>query len=173
MNDIVRVTSGTSLHSTGVLVEKIDGEIPLLYDALERILMPFITYNEWVNLVSKLPMYRKVKKGTCVFILTEKTFNEFNCLIANVNTDVEKTVSLQCLYTDDEAFNVFDLPIIETNLQFESIKKGLLHFARPDKLYVIKTTTTLISGCNSNHIENFCDFIFYIPKSCLLGDRYE
>ena len=173
MNDIIRVMRGTSLHSTGVLVEKIDGEIPLLYDALERILMPFITYNEWVNLVNKLPMYRKVRKGTCVFILTEKTFNEFNCLIANVNTSAEKTVSSQCLYTNDIDFNIFDLPIIETDLQFESIKKGLLHFARPDKLYVVKTTTTMISGCSNNHIENCYDIILYIPKNCLLGDRYE
>jgi hypothetical protein len=169
-NNVTRVNGGTSLFSTGVLVEKIDSEVPTLYDALARILEPFMCATEWSKIAENIPLYKKMKHGTCIFVLTEDNFAEYNCLIANVHTNTEKTGIIKCLYSDDEDFNPRKLPFITNKVQYDSIKNGILHFIKNDKTYVVQTTTKFVSGANNNHLEIVTDYAFYIPTESLLQE---
>lgn len=164
---VQRVPGGVSLRSTGVLVEKIDSEIPTLYDCLARILEPQMVASEWKKLTENIPLYKKVKKGACVFILSENAVKYYNCLISNVHTPTERTGLTQLLYTDDEEFNVRALPRLTKDWQYDEVKNGLVSYIKPDRTYVIKTSTHFTSGPNLNHTETTVDYLFYIPATSI------
>lgn len=169
---VKRVLPGTSLLTTGCLVERIDGEIPNLYSCLCKILMPQMIQSEWDKLTEGMKLSKRIQKGTCIFILSEKAYNYYNCLISNVNTVGEKSSKMRLLYTDDNDFDVYRLPKITNDRQFNDIKNGVMTFIKPNNTYVIKTTTEFISGPNHNHKETVTDIAFYIPRDSLfVGDR--
>lgn len=166
---IQRVPGGVSLLQTGVLVEKIDSEIPTLYDCLARILEPQMVASEWKKLTENLSLYKRVKKGACVFILSENAVKYYNCLISNVHTPTERTGLTQLLYTDDEEFDIRSLPRLTKDWQYDEVKQGLVNYIKPDHTYVIKTTTHFTSGPNLNHTETTVDYLFYIPAESIFG----
>lgn len=164
---IRRVPGGTSLLSTGVLVETIDNEIPTLYDCLCKILEPQMIQSEWERLSENVPLFQHIKKGSCVFILSEKALQYYNCLISNVHTSEEKTGLIKLIYTDDDEFNVRAIPRITKESQFEKIKSGMVSYIKPDKTYVIRVSTDFISGVNRNIKESVIDYLFYIPADSI------
>lgn len=169
---VKRVQPGSSLLVNGCLVEKIDSEIPNLYSCLCKILMPQMIPTEWERLTENLQLSKRIQKGTCVFILSEKAKSYYNCLISNVHTASEKSSRTRLLYTDDESFDIRKLPSITNEKQFERIKQGSISFIKSDCTYVIKTTTEFISGKNMNHSETVTDIAFYIPRKNLFdGNR--
>lgn len=165
--EVTRVSSGASLLEQGVLVEKIDNEIPTLYDCLAKILEPQMIPSEWNKLYEVVPMFKRVKKGTCVFLLSEKAISYYNCMISNVQTNTEKTGLSQLIYTDDEDFNIRKLPRITKKSQFEDLRNGIVNYIKPDKTYVVKTSTMFKSGINCNKTINTVDYLFYIPRSSI------
>lgn len=164
---ITRVPANTSLLSTGVLVEKIDSTMPTLYDCLITILEPQMYKSKWVELIENIPSYSGTRKGSCVFILSEQAQSYYNCLISNVRTETERTISTQLIYTDDEEFNVRTLPRITKQSQFDDVEKGLISYIQPDKTYAIKTTTCFKSGPNLSKSETIIDYLFYIPSDSI------
>lgn len=166
---VSRVPGGVSLLQTGVLVEKIDSEIPTLYDCLTRVLEPQMVGSEWKKLTENLELYKKVRKGTCVFVLTENAVQYYNCLISNVHTDTERTGLTQLLYTDDEEFNIRSLPRLTEDWQYDRVERGQVSYIKPDHTYVVKTTTHFTTGVNLNHFETTTDYLFYIPAMSIFG----
>lgn len=164
---VQRVPGGVSLCNTGVLVERIDSEIPTLYDCLARILEPQMITSEWKKLTENIQLYKKMRKGTYIFVLTESTAKYYNCLISNVHTNMERTGLTQLLYTDDEDFNIRALPRLTMNWQYDEIKDGKISYIHTDKTYVIKTSTHFTSGSNLNHTQTVVDYLFYIPSSSI------
>lgn len=165
--DVTRVPAGTSLLEQGVLVEKIDNEIPTLYDCLAKILEPQMIPTEWEKLYEAIPMFKKIKRGTCVFLLSEKAIAYYNCMISNIHTDEEKSSPSQLIYTDDEDFNIHRLPRITNKCQFEELRNGIINYIKHDKTYVVKTTSVFKSGINHNKTIRTVDYLFYIPRSSI------
>jgi len=164
---VKHVTTNLSLLDTGFVVEKIDKEIPNLYSCLFKILMPQMYEDAWDELTKNLPLTKRMKAGTCIFVMSEKAQNYCNCLISNVHTSTEKTCKTHLLYTDDEDFDIIKLPRITKEEQFNNVKKGITSFIKPDNTYVIKTTTIFMSGINKNCKNKAEDIIFYIPRRSL------
>lgn len=167
--EVTRVPSGTSLLEQGVLVEKIDNEIPTLYDCLSKILEPQMIPEEWDKLYKAVPMFKSIKKGTCIFLLSDKAMTYYNCLISNVQTSEEKTGISRLIYTDDEDFDIHKLPRITKKSQFELIKNGSINYIKPDNTYVIRTCTTFKGGVNNNKTVKSIDYLFYIPRSSIFN----
>lgn len=165
--EVTRVSAGTSLLEKGVLVEKIDSEIPTLYDCLAKILEPQMVPEEWDKLYEVVPMFKRIKKGTCVFILSDKAISYYNCMISNVHTDEEKTGLTKLIYTDDEDFDIRRLPKITKKSQFDELRNGVVNYIKSDKTYVISTTSTVKFGINSNKTVHNIDYLFYIPRSSI------
>lgn len=165
---VPRVSGGVPLLNTGVLVEKIDSEIPTLYDCLARILESQMMESAWKKLTENLPLYKQLKKGSHVFVFTEKQIALYNCLISNVRTTTEQTALTQTLYTDDENFNAARLPRITKECQYNDIQTGKIGFINPENTYAIKTTTKFISGPNLNHIETETDYLIFIPTESIM-----
>lgn len=169
MNKVVfrRVTRIVPLSEVGCIVEKVDSEIPNLYTCLCKVLMPQMLPDCWETLAKSLPLSRKLKSNTMIFIMTEKSFTDCNCLVSNVHTIEERSNIIQLLYSDDTAFNPLRLPRIENEIEFNRIKSGEISFLNKDNVYVVKTVTTKLAGKNHNHRTVNTDFIFYIPSSKL------
>ena len=165
---VYRLPVGISLLETGVLVEHADNELPTLYDCLSKILEPQMTVSAWNNLLENISMLKHIKRGSCVFILSEKAIEYYNCLISNVHTKYEKTGLIKLLYSDDEEFNPKTIKRITNEKQFEKVKLGLVQYIKPDKTYALKVQTTFISGANNNIAETVTDYLFYIPADSLI-----
>lgn len=163
LSAIKRITNPPSLLDVGVLVEKIDKEIPDIQECMSRVLRPQMFSGKWRELSSRIPVKRE-KPKTIVTFTTEKEIKTFNCMIANVKTTREMTIRIEVLYTDDPEFTPSVLSPVTSEEQYAEIEKGKVCYIDPECTYVIKTLTQeKINGV----IDRVTDILFYIPQESL------
>lgn len=166
INRIRRVLRPISLLSHDVIVEKIDIEIPDMYDCATRVLRGQMYESAWNKLIKGLDITNE-KRNTVVTFTSELGLNTFNCMIANVKTRQERTLKTQVLYTDDDdEFDLKNIKPVRNEKEFNAIDKGETNYINKNKTYVIKTLTReLYSG----YPEEITDIVVYIPAK----DLYE
>jgi hypothetical protein len=165
INHIRRVLKPISLLSHEVVVEKIDIEIPDIYECASRILKDQMYSEAWQRLIEGLIIQNEAR-NTVVTFTSYMGLSTFNCTIANVRSKYEKTLKSQVLYTNDEDFNLKNMKVIRNQKEFDNIENGITNFINPSKTYVIKTKTREeYSGVP----EVVTDIVFYIPESDLFN----
>lgn len=163
INAIKRITNPPHLLEVGVLVEKIDREIPDVQECMSRILRPQMYPENWRQLVSGVPVKRE-KPKTIVTFTTVKALATFNCMIANVRTPQEMTIRIETLYTDDPEFSGSMLPPITKEEEYAKIEQGKICYINPECTYVVK----ILSQERLNGItERVTDIVFYVPEESL------
>lgn len=163
VNQIRRVLKPISLIDNEVIVEKIDNEVPDLYECASRVLRNQMYSNDWDELITGIDIIPE-QKNTVVTFTSTKGINSFCCMIANVRTKQEKTIKSTVLYTNDIDFNIDKLPVVRTEAEFKRIDCGDVCFIKPNKMYVIKTKTREIYRGVSEVVN---DIVFYVPQESL------
>ena len=164
INQIRRVIRPISLINNEVIVEKIDSEVPDLYECASRVLRTQMYSSKWDSLIENLEIIPE-RKNTVITFTSTKGINTFCCMIATVRSKNERTIKSSVLYTDDNEFKIESLPVIRTQREFDRIDNGEVCFINPDKTYVIKTQTREVFNCVPELVN---DIVFYIPQTSLL-----
>lgn len=117
------------------------------------------------------PMYeaiseiRREREPGIVYLMTNKTCNMCNALIANVHTLTESCIKTEVIYTDDKQFRIERLKPIYDEFMFNLISEGKHSYINRNNTYVFKVTSKL-NGRTSNE-ERRVEYVVYLPDESL------
>lgn len=165
MYRIVRTDNPYKALLKGVYVDKIDNLSPTIHDCCIRVLGTVVDSNTCTDILAKMPVCEE-NKSTIVTFITEDKFKKFNAMASRSDIpNEESTIRMDCLYTDDNNFDVDSLPYLRTEEDCNSVLNGETVFYDSNCIYVIKILSREFCG-NIPYYVN--DVIIYLPRRVML-----
>ena len=162
---IVRTDNPIKALVKGVYVDKVDDLSPTVHDCCMRVLGNVMDGRICNEILSKMPVCKETKHTVVTFI-TEKKFRTFNAMASRIDLpNSESTIRMDCLYTDDEDFDIDSLPSLCSESDCLSVEKGEHIFYDKDHIYAVE----ILSREFCHNIPYFVnDIIVYLPERVLI-----
>lgn len=167
-------TDLTVLCEAGAQPTKLGGMFQLFSMVIDTLFRNRIDAEVFTSVKSGISDYRMRydrRTPSIVNIFDERHFSDFCGLASRMNykdtesTDFEKTLGVECIFTDDEKFKVEDIPLVSSDEEYQKVLEGKTPFCK-DSIYFIKVDSV---ASNSGIQEKYIEYLIYTPSEAILA----